>query len=246
MFFPNLFTAATVLLAGFASAVPLNSNGHDLDLVGRDSLSKRANPAGPLLRVADGGGGYMRATRLQDGSILGAYAWGGGDAHILRTVRSTDNGATWETRGVITAGNSDQHDIDNVNVVQLPNGTILAAFRNHDKPGGNYSYYRITVCQSTDGGWTWTYLSQVDERARGNNNGLWEPFLRVARNGNVQCYYSSETQNFANGADQDNIMRVSTDNGRTWGNWIGVSGQGMTSRDGMVGVAELDGKGSLM
>ena len=55
-------------------------------------------------------------------------------------------------------------DIDNPFVVQLPNGRVLCAFRNHSKDAnGGYTHYRITVCYSDDGGRSWKYLSTPDE-----------------------------------------------------------------------------------
>ena len=192
--------------------------------------------------VVDAGGVYMRATSLLDGSILGAYATQDGDNHVLRAVKSTDHGASWRQVGTIAQGSPTKTDIDNAFPLQLPNGRLLLAFRNHDRTSSGYTYYRITVCYSDDNGASWIFLSQIDERAAQGKNGLWEPFLRVANNGNLQAFYSAENSD----ADQDNIMKVSTDNGKTWSSTRPVSGQGLTSRDGMMGVANIDNNGNLM
>lgn len=63
-------------------------------------------------------------------------------------------------------------------------------------------------------------------------NGLWEPLLRFdEKKGELQCFYSAE-----NGPrDQDGVVRGSEDGGRTWGKRRIVSGEGVVSRDGMMG-----------
>lgn len=73
-------------------------------------------------------------------------------------------------------------------------------------------------------------------------SGLWEPFLRLAQDGILQCYYSAEN----NSGDRDGFMKYSKDGGATWSNWITVSGGDVTSRDGMIGVAPIDNDGNLM
>lgn len=209
----------------------------------KDARAATVGPTGGQV-VVDGGGIYMRATRLKDGSIMGGYAAQDGPNHVLRVVKSTNNGGSWSPAGSVASDASATHDLDNADVVQLPSGRLLFAFRNHDRTSsGNYTYYRITICYSDDNGATWHFLNQLDERAAGaQKNGLWEPFLRVSRNGTVQAFYSAEN----NGGDQDNLMKTSTDNGQTWRGPFPVSGQGITSRDGMTGVAEIDGNGNLM
>ncbi len=82
---------------------------------------------------------------------------------------------------------------------------------------------------------TWTYLSTASSDP-GPVNGNWEPFLRNAQAG-LQIYYSRE--NFAQ--DQDTIERFSTDDGATWSAPQTISGAGITSRDGMTGVATISG-----
>ena len=71
----------------------------------------------------------------------------------------------------------------------------------------------------------------------GGTIGIWEPFLRNAQDGSLQIYYSKE--NAAD--DQDTIENVSQDGGQTWGTAYTISGQNLTSRDGMTGVATISG-----
>ncbi|KAK3317054.1 glycoside hydrolase family 93 protein [Apodospora peruviana] len=219
-------------------------------------VQKAAEPV-----VIDSAGIYIRASPLNTGNghIIAGYAAQDGNQHVLRAARSTDNGQSWIQLGEVTRGDSATHDIDNAMPLQLPSsGRILYAFRNHDKAATGrlqdgsvvfaYTHYRITICYSDNGGLTWQFLSQVDERtanmAPGMLNGLWEPFLRIARDGTtLQCYYSAENDS----GDQDNLMRYSRDGGKTWSAAIIVSGGDRdNARDGMTGVAEVDASGKLV
>ena len=90
--------------------------------------------------------------------------------------------------------------------LQLPSGRILFAFRNHNHDASlvRYTYYCITVCASDDGGYTSSFLSHVAYRAATDkNNGLWEPFPRIALDAAVQAFFSSG--NRATG--QDYLLR---------------------------------------
>lgn len=195
--------------------------------------------------VVDPIGVYMRVTSLKDGSLFGTYTVVSGDQQIIKAVKSTDKGNSWQQVGTVTSGTASKFDIDNSFPLQLPGGRILVAFRNHDRSTTGtpkFSWYRITLCYSDDNGATWHYLTQIDEHAANGYNGLWEPFLRLARDGSLQVYYSSEN----NLPDQDNVMKISRDNGQTWGAMRPVSGQGVTTRDGMMGIAPIDNNGNLM
>lgn len=162
---------------------------------------------------------------------------------ILRVAQSTDSGSSWTTIGSVAEGPAASQELDNPFPLQIASGgRIIYAYRNHDIDAstGDYTYYRITVSYSDDFGLNWSFLSQVIERtATSTKNGLWEPFLRLANDGTtIQCYYSSEDAS----DDQNNFMKYSTDGGATWSDEeIYVSGQNVTSRDGMTGVAVVSG-----
>jgi len=128
-------------------------------------------------------------------------------------------------------------DLDNLFLMQLPNGDVLATFRNHDRTSaGVYTFYRITSCISHDNGQTWSFLSQVDQRTpTATNNGLWEPFIRISKSGVIQVYYAAENS----ATDQDILMRTSTDNGVTWSAATTVAGGTTTGRDGMPGCTDF-------
>ncbi|PSN72250.1 neuraminidase, partial [Corynespora cassiicola Philippines] len=180
------------------------------------------------------GGTYPRATRLSDGSLLGVYTHFASGNSTITTVKSTDNGASWTPLGIVDTGPSASKDIDNGYVHQLPSGKIVCGFRNHDRGAnpGDFTFYRITVCESEDGGRSWKYTS-TPASDPGGVTGNWEPFFQTALDGSLQLYYSRE--NAAN--DQDSLLRRSTDEGKTWSAAQVISGADVTARDGMLGVA---------
>ena len=188
--------------------------------------------------VVFGAGTYPRANRLSDGSLLGVYTKFTGGNNVITTTKSTDNGASWQDLGAVASGPSNANDIDNPYVLQLPTGRVLCAFRNHSKDpsSGAYTYFRITICYSDDNGKSWAYLSTASQD-NGPVNGNWEPFLRLAKDGTLQIYYSRENS----ASDQDTIERFSTDSGKTWSSPQTISGAGITSRDGMTGVTTVSG-----
>ncbi|KAJ7849952.1 glycoside hydrolase family 93 protein [Mycena olivaceomarginata] len=185
-------------------------------LVNNATLNARANGLAPTVDSAvylvDGGAGtYPRLAHLADGSVLG-------------TVTTTSGGKPrLDVRAIL----------DNTFLQQLANGDIVAAFRNHDKNGNTYTIYRSI---SHDNGKTWAFLSQVETRtATATNNGLWEPWLRIAKSGALQVYYAAEN----NVNDQDILLRSSTNNGLTWSAATTVAGKPTTTgRDGMPSCAD--------
>ncbi|KAI0877228.1 glycoside hydrolase family 93 protein [Hypoxylon argillaceum] len=192
--------------------------------------------------VIDPAGVYIRVTTGSDNSLIAGYAATDGTQHVLRTAISTNGGQSWSHQGEVYRVDTATHDLDNAFPLRLPCGRILYAYRNHDRTNSVYTYYRITISYSDDNGVTFKYLSTVDQRAASGVNGLWEPFLRIADNGSLQCYYSAENS----ATDQDGLMRQSLDGGLTWSSATTISGAGVTSRDGMIGVANLDCSGNLM
>ncbi|KAJ9139363.1 Glycoside hydrolase family 93 protein [Pleurostoma richardsiae] len=176
--------------------------------------------------------------------MIGGYAAKDGSQKVLRVVRSTDGAESWQYLREVFRGEEATHDIDNAMPIQLPSGRILYAYHNHDRTGSDwhYTYFRVSISYSDDGGVSFKYLSTVEEHVLSGVNGLWEPYLRLARDGTLQGYYSAENS----AADQDNFMKYSTDGGATWSAWIAVSGGDRSSRDGMTGVAPSDNDGNLL
>ncbi|KAK0660082.1 glycoside hydrolase [Cercophora samala] len=183
-------------------------------------------------------GTYPRITRLSDNSILfGFTTFGPNGERILKISRSIDQGRTFAPHGEVAR--CPRADCDNIFLLEVPspNGpVVLAAFRNHDWDNPqrqNYTWFRITICQSTDGGRSWTYLSQGFQKPA--PFGAWEPFLRLNQDKTqIQLYFSKELSK----TDQDTILVISHDRGRTWSAPATVTGGGERLRDGMVGVAK--------
>lgn len=223
----------------------------ELSAAGVEELQRRAaatsaiSAVGNVVTVASSGT-YLRVSSLEfaDGTsgLIGGYTDTSGSDKILRVVQSNNTGQSWDIVGSVASGPSATQELDNPFPLQIESrGRVLYAYRNHDidSATGEYTYYRITVSYSDDFGANWLFHSQVIERAATTtNNGLWEPFLRLSNDGTtIQCYYSSEDAS----DDQNNFMKYSTDGGETWSDEIEVSGQGVTSRDGMTGVAVVSG-----
>lgn len=194
-------------------------------------------------RTVDVHGTYMRATRAKNGSIIGVYEAPDGPNAVIRVVESTDTGVSWKSIGTVTSVLAEKHSISNPFVLQLPSGRLLVTSRNHDRISkDDYTMFRISLFASDNGGTTWSNLGNIDERRREGVNGLWEPFLRLNRDGTIQVFYSSEN----NKDDQNNIMKISKDNGKSWSKPMPVSGQDIRARDGMTGVANVDNSGNVM
>ncbi|KAF9631966.1 Neuraminidase [Lasiodiplodia theobromae] len=199
---------------------------------------------GALNAMSTGSSTYPRANTLSNGNILGTYtAFADGDS-IITLAESSNSGETWTTLGTADRGPTNTTDIDNPFAIELPSGRLLVAFRNHDQElDETYTYYRITVCYSDDGGASWAYLSTPAQEP-GPVTGVWEPFMRLAADGQtLQLYYSR----LNNDNDQDSILRTSADGGATWSDPTSFTGTELSdSRDGMLGVAETDADGGLI
>jgi hypothetical protein len=129
-------------------------------------------------------------------------------------------------------------DLANGHLLQLPNGTLLCAYRHHDGAAPK-RVFRIQVSCSHDFGRSWALADTVIEGALG----VWEPFLFFAV-GAVQIAYSAELPAVGGRAEQDIVFQTSTSGGCGWGpvaSRVHTDG----SRNGMPGVVALP-DGSLL
>lgn len=195
--------------------------------------------------VADAGWGRMIA--LKDGRWLAVNNLYPRPNSILQLEISTDTARTWAP--LTTVGEAGRN-LDNGDVIPLPDGTLLLSCRSvidRRDPGAGLSYH-LPVYQSADGGKTWTFLSQVDTNEQTNfqpgqpSQGLWEPHLYLLADGRVACAYANEKHSAARPAfSQTCALKVSPDGGRTWGPEVALAAQpgGGGLRPGMPVVARM-------
>lgn len=170
---------------------------------------------------------YPRATALSDGRVMVAFAHPTSVGKAIACVVSNDGGKTWAGYRRICEHPAPV-DLDNAFPLQLADGTVLVAYRRHDRKD---HIFRIEVSSSGDGN-NWAFRSTVATGIQG----IWEPFLLPLPGGMVQVYYASEEGCYP---DQRIEMRTSTDGGRSWGAPVTVAKKS-GSRDGMPGVVQLN------
>lgn len=126
------------------------------------------------------GSGPIRSYAIRpDGTLVGGRSTG----TSIEVWASTNKGSSWNRIGTVASNpNCNYGDLMFLNV---PNtNTIFCAFRLYE----NY-LYSITVCRSDDGGYNWVYDSTV---IGGYSSFVGAPWLFIADNGDLQCYYDSE------------------------------------------------------
>lgn len=138
---------------------------------------------------------------------------GGTELEIAETI---DNGLSWRTIATLT---DPGRDLDNGQLVQLRDGSIILAYRSVIWQ----TSYRIQTSKSTDGGHTWTFQSTIDsnEGRPGElghpDRGVYEPFMMLLDD-QLAVMYASEKYALANPAFSQVIsMKISGDNGDSWG-----------------------------
>ncbi len=199
---------------------------------------------GETTAVADAGWGRMIS--------LGGTDWLGVDNlypkpnAVWQLEISHDNAHTWTP---ITTVAETGRDLDNGEIIQLPNKTLLLTGRSvvlSHTPGAAESYY-LPVYQSTDSGRTWAFLSQVATSevtytAGVPSQGLWEPHFFITKDRALACVYADETRSAGTPAYSQIVSeKISRDGGKTWGAVIVLAAQvgGGGQRPGMPVVTRL-------
>lgn len=196
-----------------------------------------AGPAGPVTwgGYAFLGGGWGRMVQRPNGHWIAVNTeYPPGTNSYLRISRSTDQARTWVT---ISEVREPGRTLDNGELVLLPNGTLLLTMRSLIP---NQSY-RLPVYASSNAGLSWTYRSNIDEsegQTAQEGRGLWEPDLCVLDDGRLVVTYSNEKHS---GYSQLISLRVSEDNGMTWGPelWAVAPPQGSNLRPGMSQMTRM-------
>ncbi|WP_026923699.1 sialidase family protein [Glycomyces arizonensis] len=184
----------------------------------------------PDLGAYPGGtAGYPRAIRLDhDGSsaqtMLATFAKGGhGGPTTLPIYRSADGGQSWSQISEL-GSHTPGWDLEAPTLFEVPRditglnrGDLLAAGTAWDV--GDYTAQKVEVFKSTDGGHTWSYLSnctQTSGQPNGWGQGIWEPTFLVADNGALACFISDERPANSPTNNQRIGHYTSTDGGATW------------------------------
>lgn len=170
---------------------------------------------------------------------------------VYPIYKSVDGGNTWQLisnvydkeYGLLRTSQPCLYELPQ-QVGNMPAGTILLAGNIFDD--NPHTQSRIVIYKSTDGGYTWSFLSEVDHggpcvydpSTTSTTTTVWEPFLGLSESGDLVCYYSDERQK-ANGVLQAVSFKTSSD-GVNWGTLSNVTAIGNTSdRPGMITVTAL-------
>ena len=193
--------------------------------------------------LANAPAGYPRVA-LSNGNatafaVVEAPAPSGGRSLQLKRRDNASPNAQWINVAAIVVDKAKGVDLANGNLLSLPDGTLLCAYRHHSPSGGSTTY-RIQVSRSLDNGTSWFLLSTVAS----GPIGVWEPYLYTSpTNASVlRVLYSAE---LTNGGEQDVVQQSSTDGGASWGAVDARVHYAPGGRNGMPGVALL-GDGSMV
>jgi len=146
-------------------------------------VSRKSGTSGKVWRSDDGGLTYTRIARLTSSrGDIWLDRVSGGDLYLqkgLQTLRTSDQGATWDTLGTIPAASA-----SNVILTGSEAGspTLYAAVNN----GGQWELYR-----STDAGTTWAYRYDI--------NDFWETLCASIDDANLVVFAGVEMWRSTNG-----------------------------------------------
>lgn len=162
--------------------------------------------------------------QLKDGRLLyaGKQLWT--QDNKIGVCESKDDGLTWQWLAEIPTRQGDDatKSYHELHAVEAADGTLIAQIRNHNTANKG----ETLQSESTDGGKTWSEPHPI---------GVWglpSHLLRL-RDGRLVMTYGHRRPPFGNQA------RVSTDNGKTWGEAIILSGDGKGGDLGYPSTVEL-------
>ncbi len=188
-----------------------------------------------LIRSTDGGKSWSNRiptlvnsphgpTQLKDGRLLyaGKQLWT--DERKVGVCESKDDGLTWQWLAEIPTRKGDEaiKGYHELHAVEAADGTLIAQIRNHNAANKG----ETLQSESTDGGRTWSEPHAI---------GVWglpSHLLRL-HDGRLVMSYGHRRPPFGNQA------RISTDNGKSWGEAIILSGDGKGGDLGYPSTVEL-------
>lgn len=163
--------------------------------------------------------------QLQDGRLLyaGKQLWA--EEKKIGVCESKDDGQTWQWLAEIPTrpGDEVRKGYHELHAVEAKDGTIIVHIRNHNKTNAG----ETLQSESTDGGRTWTQPHSI---------GVWglpSHLLRLM-DGRLLMTYGHRRPPFGNQA------RLSEDNGKTWGEAIILSGDGIGGDLGYPSTVEME------
>lgn len=161
--------------------------------------------------------------QLKDGRLLyaGKQLWT--DEKKIGVAESKDDGATWQWLAEIPTRKGDiaANQYHELHAVEAADGTLIAQIRNHSDANKSWTLQS----ESKDGGKTWSEPRPICF-------GLPSHLLRLRDDRLIMTYGHRR-------APYGNQARVSTDNGKTWGEPITLSGDGKGSDLGYPSTVEL-------
>lgn len=189
------------------------------------------------------GSQYPRLLKLNNGNWLAGYTISRNNGYKndpkggleLEFAISSEDCRTWKPISIVS---DPGRDMDNAQMIELPDGSVLLACRSVRWQES----YVLPVYKSTDRGKTWTKLSVIDE-THGKpgelgkpDKGLYEPHFYVLADGRLAVLYANETHVMENPSYSQIISeKISPDLGKTWNNeiWAVYTPGESTPRPGM-------------
>lgn len=219
--------------------VPVFSDAH--------KVSKSIGDPSPL--QGKYGSQYARLLKLKNGNWLAGYTISRNNGYKIdpnggleiEVSLSTDQCRTWKKISILTDRG---RDLDNVQLIELPDGAILLAGRSVRWQES----YTLPVYKSTNKGKSWKRLSVIDDNHGSPaqlgkpDKGMYEPHFYFLNDGRLSVMYANEKHVTETPSYSQIIsQKISPDMGKTWGKeiWVAYEPGHNSSRPGMSVCAKM-------